>query len=193
MAAFRIKHPQRRNITHSVVSHREHKNDLRIDFNERCGYCDCWDKFKTTYYEVDHFIPESILTIMSKTDYWNLVYACRSCNNAKRKKWPTNDENISNQNNQGFIDPCHDDYAKQFERSDNGEIRPITDLGKWMFIALKLDKPQHSIIWQLERLGTMIDEIRLIVDVNPNHPLKNDLLSICLRYIDYENQLRELQ
>ncbi len=191
MATFRIKHPRRRNITTPVTSHRDHKDNLRIDFNERCGYCDCWDKFKTTYYEIDHFIPEKILTIMSKTDYRNLVYACRSCNNAKRKKWPTNDENIPNQNNQGFIDPCNNDYSVQFERTENGEIRPVTELGKWMFVALKLDKPQHAIIWQLERLGNMIVEIRQIMDEKPNHPLKNSLLPICLQYIDYENQLRD--
>jgi hypothetical protein len=128
---------------------------------------------------------------MSKTDYRNLVYACRSCNNAKRKKWPTNDENIPNQNDQGFIDPCNNDYSVQFERTENGEIRPVTELGKWMFVALKLDKPQHAIIWQLERLGNMIAEIRQIMDENPNHPLKNSLLPICLQYIDYENQLRD--
>jgi hypothetical protein len=191
VAAIRLQHPQRRNITRPVTSHRDHKADLRIDFHERCGYCDCWDNFKTTYYEIDHFIPENILTIMSKTDYRNLVYACRSCNNAKRKKWPTNDENIPNQNNQGFIDPCDNNYALQFERSGNGEIKPITELGKWMFVALKLDKPQHAVIWQLERLGKMIDEIRHIMEENPNHPLNKSLLSICLQYIDYENQLRD--
>jgi hypothetical protein len=130
---------------------------------------------------------------MSKTDYRNLVYSCRSCNNAKRKKWPTDDENIPNQNNQGFIDPCDNNYALQFERSENGEIKPITELGKWMFVALKLDKPQHSVIWQLERLGNMIAEIRQIMEENSNHPLKNSLLPICLQYIDYENQLRDFE
>jgi len=193
VAAFRIKHPQRRNITRVVTSYNDHKADLRIDFNEHCGYCDCWDKFKTTYYEIDHFVPKSILTKKLKTDYSNLVYSCKSCNNAKSNQWPTNDQNICNQNNQGFIDPCQSDYALQFERSDNGEIRWATELGKWMFIALKLHKPHHAIIWQLERLGAMIDEIRQITVVNLNHPLKDDLLSICLQYIDYENQLRELQ
>ncbi|MDR2406705.1 MAG: HNH endonuclease [Bacteroidales bacterium] len=190
MAAFRIKHPQRRNITRSVASHSDHKANLRIDFNQHCGYCDGWDNFKTTYYEVDHFIPVSILTIMSNTDYRNLVYACRSCNNAKRAKWPTKDENIPNRNNQGFIDPCDNDYALQFERADNGEIKWVTELGKWMFIALKLDKPQHAIIWQLEQLSGMMAEIRRIA--NPDHPLKDKLLALCLKYIDYENQLKAL-
>lgn len=192
MAVFRIKHPLRRNITHRVASYRDHRDDLRIDFNQRCGYCDCWDKFKTTYYEIDHFIPVRILTVMPETDYRNLVYACRSCNNAKREKWPTKDENVPNQNNQGFIDPCHSDYALQFERSDNGEIKWTTELGKWMFINLKLDKPHHAIIWQLERLGGMITEIREIVEANPEIPLKDELLSICLNYFDYENQLKDL-
>ncbi|WP_436414123.1 HNH endonuclease [Petrimonas sp.] len=189
---FRIKHPQRRNITRLVNSYSDHKNDLRIDFHQHCGYCDCWDKFKTTYFEIDHFIPENILTIMPKTDYRNLVYSCRSCNNAKRAKWPTENENIHNQNNQGFIDPCHDNYALQFERTDNGEIKWTTELGKWMFITLKLGKPQHAIIWQLEQLDDIIAQIRQIIDENPNHYLKDKLLKMCLTYIDYENQLRSL-
>ena len=191
MAAFRIKHPQRRNITRVVTSYNDHKADLRLDFNERCGYCDCWDKFKTTYYEIDHFVPKSILTIKLKTDYSNLVYSCKSCNNAKSNQWPTNDQNIYNQNNQGFIDPCHNDYALQFERSDNGEIRPITELGKWMFVTLKLDKPQHAIIWNLEQLDIMIKDIRQILAGEPDNPIKDKLFRIYGQFYDYTDKLAQ--
>lgn len=33
----------------------------------------------------------------------------------KRKKWPTGKEHIHNDGNQGWIDPCCDEYDKQFE------------------------------------------------------------------------------
>ena len=41
---------------------------------------------------------------ISPTEYSNLVYSCRSCNNSKRAKWPTGDENVHNDGEQGFID-----------------------------------------------------------------------------------------
>jgi uncharacterized protein (TIGR02646 family) len=189
--AFRTKHPQRRNITKVVTAYNDHKADLRLDFNERCGYCDCWDKFKTTFYEIDHFIPQSILTIKPKTDYSNLVYSCKSCNNAKSNQWPTNDENICNQNNQGFIDPCHNDYAIQFERSDGGEIKWITELGKWMFFALRLHKPQHAIIWNLEQLDIMIKDIRQILEGEPDNPIKDELFRIYGLFYDYSEKLAQ--
>jgi hypothetical protein len=191
MALFRTVTPKRRNITKAVTSHRGHKADLKLDFVDKCGWCDASDSWKTTYFEVDHFIPENILTIKTNTDYSNLIYSCRSCNNAKRKKWPTNDENIPNKNDEGFIDPCDDEYLKQFERNDNGEISYKTELGKWMYFALKLDKPQHQVIWQLEKLEPIVTQIKQIKDlVNIPEEIKDRIISVLVRYDNYRDALR---
>jgi ribosomal protein L44E len=193
MPVFRLHNPARRAITTAVNSHRDHKPNLKIDFQSRCGYCNSLDEWKTTYYEVDHFIPVSILTILRPTDYCNLVYACRSCNNAKRKKWPTNDENIPNLNNEGFVDPCDVAYVSHFTRRDDGEIGYLTDLGKWMYFAMNLHKPQHKIIWNLEQLRELITELENLNTVLNNHPLlQAALLTVYRKFVSYSDQLRAI-
>ncbi len=193
MPAFRSHTPKRRNITTVVAKYSNHKPELKIDFVSRCGYCNGTDQWKKTYFEVDHFIPESILTIKSVTDYSNLVYACRSCNNSKRKKWPTNDENVPNRNNEGFVDPCDDTYLTHFERKDSGEIVYTTDLGKWMYTALKLHKPQHEIIYILEQLEPLIVEIKALSKNDRVKPeIQEHINQTYARYHDYVNQWKDL-
>jgi len=193
MPAFRDHTPKRRSITRVVNKYGDHKPDLKIDFVSRCGYCNSHDEWKRTYYEVDHFIPENILTIKSLTDYSNLVYACRSCNNSKRKKWPTKDQNVPNRNNEGFIDPCEDTYLTQFTRTDTGEIMYVTDLGKWIYYALQLHKPQHQIIYILEQLEPLVQEIKKLSEDEKIKPEVRDyIFKTYDRYTDYINQWKGL-
>lgn len=193
MPSFRDHTPKRRNITRAVASHRDHKPDLKIDFISKCGYCNGSDTWKITYYEVDHFIPEAILTIKTNTDYTNLVYSCRSCNNAKRKKWATGDENVPNRNDEGFIDPCDDDYLNHFIRKDTGEIQFSSKLGEWMYYALKLHKPQHQVIWNLEQLEPVIVEIKALAEDEKVKPeVKEWIIQTYDKYTDYINQWRNL-
>lgn len=190
---FRSHTPKRREITRVVTTHRDHKADLRIDFKQRCGYCNSLDKFKTTYFEIDHFIPEAILTIKSLTDYTNLVYSCRSCNNAKRKKWGTHDENIPIKDDKGFVEPCDDEYNSHFRRNEKGQILYTSNLGKWMHNALKLHKPQHEILWKLEQLDDVIKELKEMINKgSSNSNLKDLLLDTYEEYHTYINQFTEL-
>lgn len=195
MAVFRLQTPKRRNITIIVTTHGEHRNDLKKDFHNRCGYCNDIDNWRTIWFEIDHFIPQrrnkqQFLTRKSSTDYSNLVYACRSCNNAKSNQWPSNDENISNQNDEGFIDPCDDEYNNQFNRLISGRITPKTDLGEWMYKALKLYKPQHEIIWNIEQLHEVIKELRIEVKKYPDGvELKDRLIDLYNAYDDYLQNL----
>ena len=198
MPDFRNTTPKRRAITTIVNSHSDHRADLRLDFSERCGYCNALDSWKVTYYEIDHFIPQKrnkmpFLTIKSNTDYSNLVYACRSCNNSKRNKWPTNDQNIPNLNNEGFVDPCDDNYNTHFERSSKGRITYSTDLGKWIHNALNFSKPQHEILWNLEELRRMIDEIEALNTKINSHPkVQTLLLNTYRNFVSYIDQFRTL-
>jgi hypothetical protein len=158
MPVFRKKTPNRRQINRIVKNYTEHRDDLKQDFNNRCGYCDDHDKFKRANFEIDHFIPKNILkkTYTSPEDYKkkeqeysNLVYSCKLCNSAKWKHWSSN-----------FIDPCKFEYDEQFERKENGEIKPITELGKWIYKTLKLYEPEHAIFWNLDELDQRIKEIK---------------------------------
>lgn len=198
MPAFRAHTPKRRNIVTAVATYSEHKPDLKIDFISRCGWCDSPDSWKTTFYEVDHFIPYKrnkavFLTIKSETDYSNLIYSCRSCNNAKRNKWPSNDQNIPVLNDEGFVDPCDDLYLAHFVRKSNGEIGYATNLGKWMYDAMKLYKPQHQIIWSLEDLEPVIAEIKeLYKKAQIPESLMNAIVGVFVKYDDYRDELRKV-
>ena len=198
---FRDFTPKRQNITRKVSDYKNHRSDLKNDFKERCGYCNDIYVWRFASFEIDHFIPRKkdkkpFLTIKSETDYTNLVYACKSCNNSKSNKWPTNDENLHNQDDIGFIDPCDENYNLQFDRLDNGQIKAITSLGSWMFKELKLYKPQHEFIWNLEELKKVIDESESILSSTTEETLSNKLKEILLdlyrKYKHYTESLGKL-
>ncbi|RXM63086.1 HNH endonuclease [Chryseobacterium sp. CH1] len=168
MGLFRSFTPVRRPITKAVSHYREHREDLMTDYQNRCGYCDDINIWRTVWFEIDHLVPQKYLVTIKDTDYSNLVYACRSCNNAKRANWPTQKENIHNENDEGFIDPCNEDYNKQFSRQDNGRIKAESNLGEWMYNKMKLYKPQHEIIWNIEQLDILIGECEAFLAIMPN-------------------------
>lgn len=195
MSVFRNHTPKRRNILNVVATYGDHRQDLRIDYKNRCGYCNDFDSFRFTYFEIDHFIPQNkdkkpFLTIKTNTDYSNLVYSCKSCNNAKSNKWPTNDEKVSNRNDEGFIDPCDDAYNNHFGRDENGRITYNTKLGEWKYKTLKLYKPQHEIIWNIEELENIMNEIKELRVTDPNdNQLKDLLISVYDEFYEYLNKL----
>lgn len=191
---FRQTTPVRRNIQKTVSNYRAHRDDLCVDFMQRCGYCNGIDLYRTAPFEIDHFIPRKrnkmpFLTIKTETDYSNLIYACKSCNNAKSNKWPTNNENISHQNDEGFIDPCDIQYEQQFRRLPNGQISATTKLGLWMVKELKLDKPQHEIIYNLEQLDSIIDQIESNLEKLENIDILKRINCLLFKYRAYIRQL----
>lgn len=187
--------PKRRISVHSVSDYKSYKDFLHEDFNGKCGYCD--DKFtwRTTWFEIDHLIPQKKFPHRNAADYNNLVYSCRSCNNSKRSKWPTEDEHVWNDGIIGFIDPCDPNYDRQFMRKKDGTIKYQTELGKWLLHALKLHRPQHQIIWIIEQLNNNIEELESILtsvkDEDIKNSIKNNLLSLHQFYRKYTIQLGE--
>lgn len=157
-------------------NYRDYRDNLRADFNNRCGYCNDLDAPRKEYFEIDHLVPQKIMVNKKNNDYQNLVYACHSCNNAKRKKWPSGDENIPIVGDKGWIDPCTEEYDKQFSRDENGNIIPLTPIGRWMYDNLKLYKPQHSILWNIEQLDMICQELAEKLVGNPNELVIKDKL-----------------
>lgn len=193
---FREKNkiPARRPITKVVTQYSQHRDDLVLDFKARCGYCNSIDSYRNNSFEIDHFIPrirnkKPFLTIKSENDYSNLVYACKSCNNAKRNKWATNDETIAIENDKGFVDPCDVVYDSQFERLNTGEIKPLTNLGNWMYRELKLYKPQHEIIYQIEQLDLIIEELEPNLELVDEVEIYKKITGLLLKYRNYIKQL----
>jgi hypothetical protein len=192
MLPFRKETPKRREIKTDVAKYSDHRDDLKKDYNCRCGYCNDIDIWRTIWFEIDHFVPQKYLKTIKETDYSNLVYACRTCNNSKRAHWPTADESVHYMNDEGFIDPCDDEYEKQFSRYNNGRIIYKTQLGKWMYYKLKLHKPQHEIIWQIEELDNLIEDCERLIEETNNVTLKNRVLDLYREYRKYTKQLSNL-
>jgi len=192
MPPFRKETPKRRDIKTAVGKYHDHREELIKDYKNRCGYCDDVDTWRLVWFELDHFVPQKYLKTIKDTDYSNLVYACRSCNNSKRAHWPTLDEKVHNKNNEGFIDPCDSEYDKQFSRTINGRIKHETDLGKWMYYKLKFHKPQHEVIWLIEGLDKLIEECEELMTKMDDEILKNRLLGLYRQYHMYTKQLSSL-
>lgn len=192
MIPFRKETPKRRDIKTVVSKYSDHREELKKDYMYRCGYCNDVDIWRTVWFEIDHFVPQKFLKTISETDYSNLVYACRSCNNSKSAHWPTEDELTHYINDEGFIDPCNDGYDKQFARNYDGRIMHQTQLGKWMYYRLKLHKPQHEIIWQIEELDSLIEDCEAQLDKMDNELLKERLLNLYREYRKYTKQLSSI-
>lgn len=188
MTDFRKITPKRRTSFPTYNKYTDYKSILREDFHCRCGYCGDHDFFSETYYEVDHFIPKKWLVKISPTKYSNLVYSCRSCNNHKRAKWPTKDENVHNNGTSGFIDPCDLAYQEQFVRLIDGSIYAKTELGKWMWTALNFGNPLHRLKWKIEEAKCLLDELDQL-EIEDVEELKH-VKRINELYRNLEEQLR---
>lgn len=162
MNPIRRKAPIERPNPKAVTHYREYKNDLKDDFNCRCGYCDALHDWVggIRFYQLDHFVPKKHLSTISEHEFSNLVYSCFYCNNAKRAKWPSKDEKVHNDGKEGFVHPRNDEYIKHLNRNINGSIQPITELGNYMFKALHLHLKRHSVIWNLEKIEDALNSIQ---------------------------------
>ena len=162
MIKFRDKTPQRRSEIEEKSDYKKYRDALIQDFEGRCGYCVDRDWPRKEHFEIDHFVPKDKMINLKVNDYSNLVYACRSCNNSKRAKWPTGNEMKPNDGKMGWIDPCDAEYDKQFERNEFGAIVAKSDIGKWMYDNLNLWKKQHEILWNYEQLEIISKEIETV-------------------------------
>lgn len=195
MVKFREEKPIRRTDIYKYSDFHRYKPFLRVDFNKRCGYCNDLDirNGGLRYYQIDHFVPQAVFKTLQDNDYHNLVYSCPYCNRAKWHKWPSKDETISRIGNEGFIDPCLDEYEKHIGRNADGTINTLSDLGKYIYKELDLNLRRHSIIWNIERLINLINETQIEFEKEKDPDIKGLLLDLYneqqkfLSYLDEEN------
>ena len=161
MNDFRLVVPKRRNNPRNVKRYGLHQDDLIEDFENCCGYCGDNDGFSggKRFYQIDHFVPKS-LKLIDETNYSNLIYSCFYCNNRKSNDWPTGKADVHNDGTKGYIDPCHDDFPKQFKRNNRGDIVPCSPLGEYMHLHLNLGLRRHALIWALARLEKRVKILR---------------------------------
>lgn len=181
MYLFREITPIRRLNRAECKHYSSYLKTLREDFKERCGYCDDSDKLRIRSYTIDHFVPQNPSdfnhTIKSNY-YYNLVYACRYCNSAKKNKWPSKDPRVHNNGKEGFIDPIDEDYTNLYKRSNTGKITPsddTNDLAKHIIDELKLWLPIHERMWKLEKINKLNDLVENKIDKVGDGELKTQL------------------
>ncbi|AWN64921.1 HNH endonuclease [Lactococcus lactis subsp. lactis] len=139
--------------------YKKYRNYLREDFHRRCGYCSKPESLTTKGFEIDHFVPIKI-DENRKTLYDNLVYSCFTCNRKKSSKWPTEDANVLNNGEVGFVDPASNDYELHLGRKATGEIEYYTPVGQYMSESVfKFNVRPIKIIWKLDSLIEKQDKL----------------------------------
>lgn len=149
-------------------SYRLYREQLKTDFNNRCGYCDAPDDvlWARGPYHIDHFAPHSKFSDLKET-YGNLVYACPFCNRAKSDKWHGECADTPNDGCIGFVDPCSHEYDQHLSRSTEGKIVAVSALGEHIRNELKLKLSRHQMAWQSEAFLKLRDRIDALLEVIP--------------------------
>lgn len=135
------------------------------------------DETVTTPFEIDHFIPKAVFRekrIDLETEYTNLVYSCKKCNNAKRQQFSGNID-ARNPTNELFYDPVLTDYNTIFYRNEIGAIDSNDDKGKKSITLLKLYRPIHILAWICEELNDTAERLEAAVNAELDGPRKQTL------------------
>ncbi|WP_235905030.1 HNH endonuclease [Eggerthella guodeyinii] len=167
-----------RSVPVNKMNYREYRSDLERDFHCRCAYCNLHKESVTTPFEIDHFIPKAAFDGVRDdlaTDYSNLVYSCKKCNQAKGAKFE-GDINAFEATNERFYDPAKVDYNTVFYRNEYGCISSNDEKGRRMIVDLRLYRPIHVLGWICEQLGHMKDALDRMIEIETNLARKTLLI-----------------
>jgi len=183
---FRNVSPKR-SFLKKYTSYRQYKEPLSLDFNRRCGYSDCADRWfggKNTFH-IDHFKPHKKFPALA-AEYSNLVYACSYINILKSDDDPIN-----------YLDPCDDNYNDHFYRDASGAIHPLSSSGQanYMHKKLKLGLARYRVIWMLDQLYSAMENLGSAIektansddDKNKMNDLQARLTKEFIKYFNYLN------
>ena len=164
MLRIKEKTPVRSYSGESWKTNKTNKKYLAKDFEHRCAYCDDLDKYNggVRSYHVEHFAPKEKFPDLEFT-YDNLLYACPYCNEAKSDKWPSDKAEVSIVNEEGFIDPCTEEYYKYIYRNEDGSIGYNGKLGKYIYDELNLYLKRHQVNYNLVRINKRIDKLEKVI------------------------------
>ena len=80
-----------------------------------------------------------------------------------RIKWPTENKEIANDGNKGFVDPATEEYDKHIERNEQGYICGKTLLGRNICENLNFHIRRTDLYWKIHSLYKIQEKIRRIV------------------------------
>lgn len=187
-----LKRPERRSNIQARDKYGLYKSDLRIDFFQRCGYCDTLDFYSggVKGFHIDHFAPKKKFSALTN-EYSNLIYCCPICNMGKSDDWPSNDAQISYLNDKGYIDPCSAAYHDHLGRSADGKIFALTPLGAYIHKRLKLFLKRRQLCWLIEKMES---QMRVLGEIISSNPEDKDRLVIfhrlTMEYLKYTGILK---
>lgn len=104
---------------------------LRDEFTFRCVYClhrEQWDG-RSTIFHIDHLVPV-IEAPSQKCEYSNLVYACGTCNEAKRAIL-------------GIPDPCQIPFSNCLRILPDGRVAALNGHGEKLTQVLRLNSESN--------------------------------------------------
>lgn len=198
MPDFRTHHPDNTCVK-VCQNYREYKDPWLIrDFKNRCGYCndhDVWASGRRGM-QIDHFAPKKKFPLQ-KNIYTNLVYSCFYCNNHKSDDWVTDayDRPVCINSITGYIHPRDINYAVAFQRTGSGKITPISDVAKYMFTKLCLGLKRHELIFILEELNELWNQLNHLIiddtiDEEKRKILRDRKRSVSDKFMEYFQQYR---
>lgn len=172
---YRIK----RTFTKQYKNFQSYKKYLAADFQHRCGYCNLLDTEITSFFEIDHFVPQSEINKHPSfsyliNDYKNLVYSCRNCNKEKSDLFEGNIVDNPYENKK-FYDPGRMDYNTIFYRNKCGSICSNDSKGKSMIVDLKLYRPINNIAWICEQLDMLSGKLQVLSNTETD-PVRKSLI-----------------
>jgi hypothetical protein len=121
----------RRHGPSGYQDYESYRDWLRDEFTFRCVYRlhrEQWYGRDSTF-NIDHFCPVAI-NPLSKSEYTNLLYACATCNNAKRDLV-------------GVPDPCSIAFADCVIIKDDGEVEALNQAGESLIKKLRLNSSKN--------------------------------------------------
>lgn len=148
----------RRHGPHGYSDYESYRDWLRDEFLFRCVYClhrEQWYRRAATFH-VDHFVPVAA-DESKQCEYDNLLYACASCNEAKKA--------IT-----GIPNPCDVSYGQLLRIREDGIVEPLNDLGVRLEKALRLNSPDN--VGYRSRIMGILNSLKLT-----NIDLYNELMS----------------
>ncbi|MGE7929221.1 HNH endonuclease [Lysinibacillus xylanilyticus] len=180
MDEFRIRHPRAENIYNYIRNRQNGFNRVfRFIYYEKCAYCGINTQvIDSSKFEVDHFIPESVLRLELGYTYAhingidNLVNSCQMCNRGKTNFLPSK-ENID------LLHPDNNKLPLIFERLDDYSIRireeykENTDINKF-YLDLNFEN-------QLRRLDFLLMEMKDFCDIYPTESIVKDMQTLILK------------
>ena len=158
----------KRTCTKRYSNYQSYKSHLAEDFKHRCAYCNLRDTDVTSFFEIDHFVPQSEIKKHPSlsylvNDYQNLIYSCRNCNSEKSDIFE-GDIVQNPYDNERFYDPEKCDYNTIFYRNKCGSICSDDTKGKSMIVDLKLYRPINNIAWICEQLDMLSEKLQELGD-----------------------------